>query len=60
MFIVTELYSIFWWIQTENWFEIPIYCDLDGDFTKKLVTRMDGAPYSLQHRQIGNNIYKEY
>ena len=42
MFIATELYSTFWWLETENWcFEIG---DLVGDFTKKLVTRMDGAP----------------
>ena len=32
MFIATELYSTFWWLETEDWwFEIG---DLIGDYTK--------------------------
>ena len=43
MFIATEYLAHFSDLKQKNrWFEIG---DLVGDFTKKLVTRMDGAPY---------------
>ena len=43
MYIATELYSIFWWLEIEKLI-IWNSC-LVGDFTKKLVTTMDGMPY---------------
>ena len=43
MFIATESYNQFWWLEIEK-FEIGEFV---GDFTKKFVTRMDSMPYEI-------------
>ena len=45
MLIATELYSTFWRLETEKnvYFKVG---DLVGDFTKKLVTRMNSASFN--------------
>ena len=46
MFIATELYDTFGRFETEKNYVLK-NGDLVGDFTKKLVIKMDGTPYMI-------------